>query len=42
MSDVYEKVNILRANAHESKLPTIPEGRLTLSHELALRLVASY
>ena len=34
MSDVYEKVNILRANAHESKLPTIPDGRFTLSHEL--------
>jgi len=34
MSDTFEKINIMRARAHESGLPTIEAGHLTLSHEL--------
>jgi hypothetical protein len=34
MSDTYEEINILRATAHENPLASVPEGHLTLSHEI--------
>jgi uncharacterized Zn-binding protein involved in type VI secretion len=32
--DIFERINILRAIAHETHLPTVPDGHLTLSHEV--------
>jgi hypothetical protein len=34
MSDIYKRINILRAIAQEVHLPNVPAGRRTLSHEV--------